>query len=194
MFTTDQSIKRAVWIAALAKGGPVWPMSWKDFQLYKSIAQPANIMILPRSSFRDAYSDSYWEVYGGYPLFHRSMVEDLLNNLNSGIDWYATSTIEDSTETEFQGTFSNDREIPVLRGELFLNNGKIYPGMANLEISLSGLSEVLMLIKKYDNLSDEEILMKLENKLKVALEDSKKEDYVLSYALRCKHSYKNLWD
>jgi len=126
-------------------------------------------------------------------LFLMICFNDFLSNLDVGIDWTATSTIEDSEEREFLGTFDDVRNVPVLRGEIFLNNGKNYFWMANLEIKLSGLSEVLALIKKYDSLSDNEIQEKLEHKLRFALEESEKDAYNLNYVLNCGHNYKDAW-
>jgi len=167
----EHTIKRSCWIAALMYGGPVYPLSRIDYRDYdRSYGKnKIDIFTLQLRDFNDADRDSYWSYYGGRPKFYPELVRKLMNDLDSGINWSLTENIKDDEESEFNGSYSPERYVPVVKGKLIMNNGNSYHWIANLNVNLTGIYEVLKFMKQWENLSDEEVIERLKIKLEKSI-------------------------
>ncbi len=166
-------IRRSVWLAALFYGGPVYPISYHDWSEFKSSKKSSkNIFDYKMSSFEESYSrDTWWQYYGGRANYSRELVKRFLDDIENEveIDWNNTSNPKDYTESEFNGTFNDSTEIPLVLGYLHMKNGNVYPWVANLNINLSGIYKVLEFIKKWENKTDTEVLEMVKSKFEKAL-------------------------
>lgn len=171
-------IKRAIWTAALLRGGPVYLMDletrWeKESDASHSYRKTQEVMEALWKKSRNDYNykmcmtfgqaddNSYWDVYGGHPDFSSSMCEKFITDIQAGIDWEKTSELQDHIEERFNGTFSPNTPIPVVRGFLHLKSEVIYPWMANFNVNLSGLNGLLSVIQKLEGKTDEEIIQQV---------------------------------
>ncbi len=162
-------VKRAVWCCALMKGGPVYLYGYMDkYELRKKGSKITDTKLL--LDFQLADSDSYWEYYGGSPKFNRELAEQLIVSLKaSGINWEAMPELEDDIKDEFNGSYGENRSIPVMKGFLHTNDGKVYPWMANLELPMTNLMTILRYVKEWETKTDDELVADLLDRLRKAV-------------------------
>ena len=72
-----------------------------------------------------------WSFYGGcfgsYDDDQEGNTRKLLKEIrNHGIDWKKTKPVREDTESSFTDTFHDPEYVSVLKGTLYLNNGKKY--------------------------------------------------------------------
>ena len=174
----DKTVTRATWLAAFLCGGPVLLLSDDDqYEYEKSFRRhepslavdPLQFKIL--EEFPEWGHDEWWDGYGGYGKFSRELCTRLHEDISQGvtIDWEKTKELTEDSQSKFVGTYQDSKNIPIMRGVLYLSNGNYYPWVSNLNINLSGLKAVLNFISKWEKKTDVEVLEKLKEKLEEAL-------------------------
>lgn len=168
-------VKRAVWISALMKGVPVYPLNYSTYRTYevylrqtkKKDRKPIYDYALP-TDIQGALRESWWSYYGGKPMPCSECVERFIADINGGakIDWDKMEEMREDAESEFSGTFDDVRKIPIVCGVLKMTNGNNYTWVANYEGNLSGIRSILEQIAMRESKSDEEILLEVARLLK----------------------------
>lgn len=166
-------IKRSTWIAALLDGVPVYPMSYSDYNDYERNQRLGSKKRKPQTDykladFEDAYERSYYGLWDSFPTMSEELVARLLTDIesNSGVDWDKTTDLEDATHPEALGTDQGCYDRPITRGVLYFNNGNQYPWISTNLSNISSMISLLQLIAKYEEYTDEAILVMLTKKWK----------------------------
>ena len=180
----DKSITRAMWLAVLSVGSPVYPLGYLDYQEYthslhpygrgKKKVEPKEITDFSICDFHQyPENKSYWSYYGGYPQASEIMAQKFIEDIPIGIDWEATQEPKDDVEHEFNSSFDPSTEIPVMQGVLVMNNGNKYPWIANFETDMQNLRSLLSFIKEWESKTDEEILELVKERINRSLENKR---------------------
>lgn len=205
MESLTENITRCIWATCLMNGVPVYPMGnsvsrkWQDdaykYQRKENKALPFPCTMkengkplypcLVDEFIKDNYAverDSWWNYYGGRAVVDKSLIIDLIESLKtSKIDWENMEEVVDDIEREFDGTDNPSTPIPIMKGVLKFTNGDKYAWVANLQLNMDSLKDVLAAVKRWEKLSDKEIVAEIINRFETAL--TIKEQHRMEYAL-----------
>ena len=166
-------IKRSTWIAALLSGVPVYPMGYYDYRDYERNQRLNSKKRKPQTDYKladfdDAYSESYYGRWDSSPTMSEELVVRLLTDIESnvGVDWNKTTDLEDSVHPQALGTDQGCYDRPITRGVLWFKNNNQYPWISTDVSNISKMIDLLLLIAKYEDYTDEAILAMLTKKWK----------------------------
>lgn len=159
-----KSAKRAVWLAALNRGGPVHPLTYSDITKSRYGTPKEKSSIKMCLDFDKAHCESWWNDCSGDAEYSRNDIKRFINSIDSGINWSITEEMKDNMGYKFNGTDQEGNDIPVVIGVLYTNDGEAFPWVANFDTNLTGLKDLLAFIAEWENQSDELVLKHIKEK------------------------------